>query len=488
VADTQPPVQTDGAERDPLASQRYVFALEIAAKRLTRIDSATLEVAAFAAGLAPMDLAVIGSRETSVMLDANNLIEVLDHRQTPATRATFVTARALSHVVAAPDGLHALAYYDWDATDSAKRQREPGNINQITVLALEDQALPMADEDLRAQNVAVGFLPRDIRFASDGHRAVVIGRDSLTPVELLSMVDGIAAPGLVVPLPTEPAEVLLNPDATLAVLRFPMSPELTVLPLDGGPSRCLVAAAMVNDIAWGPNGSLLVVTAGVTAMLSEVDVAVAVPECGSVPAGVGIGSATRLVVDPQHTWALAYVPELTCETLWRVELANLSVTALLLEKAVQAAAFTGDGGYAFLSHMKAPGEPLWDPAQEDPDASVDKSYGISWLQLDTGAHRLAVSRTPFGQFTFVPAKADGSDGATFVAVLDPGSPQLLRVAHRPGFDDGAIALAAMPLVMGYLASTERVFVTQEHPWGRVTFVDPAGRELRHVTGYAMEVE
>ncbi|MEE8410180.1 MAG: hypothetical protein V3T05_11280, partial [Myxococcota bacterium] len=79
VADAPPPPPPSAEVRDPLSSRRYVFALEIGTRRLVRIDSLTLEVAAFPAGLAPMDLAVIGSRELSVLLDGLDVIEVLDH-------------------------------------------------------------------------------------------------------------------------------------------------------------------------------------------------------------------------------------------------------------------------------------------------------------------------------------------------------------------------------------------------------------------------
>src|SRR5213078_91577 len=117
--------------------------------------------------------------------------------------------------------------------------------------------------------------------------------------------------------------------------------------------------------------------------------------------------------------------------------------------------------YALLSQMKAPGTPAWNPAIEDPEVSVDKSYGVSWLDLSTGSHRLAVSNVPFGAFSFVPADTDL--GATFQAVLDPTRPQILRVAHAPGFDDKWIDLAAMPLKMGFLSATDRTYVTQQHP-------------------------
>ena len=75
VADTPTPTPAAGEARDPLASNRYVFSLESYARRVIRIDSLSLEVSAFPAGLLPMDLAVVGSREITVLLDGLRIVK-----------------------------------------------------------------------------------------------------------------------------------------------------------------------------------------------------------------------------------------------------------------------------------------------------------------------------------------------------------------------------------------------------------------------------
>lgn len=93
------PVAPSAVEgRDPQASSRYIFTLEPASRRLLRIDSLSLEVAAFTAGLAPMDLGVVPQRQLTVLLDGLDTVEILDHRPTPPIHAAWSTARALSHI------------------------------------------------------------------------------------------------------------------------------------------------------------------------------------------------------------------------------------------------------------------------------------------------------------------------------------------------------------------------------------------------------
>lgn len=465
-----------------------VFVLEVDTQRLLRIDSLSLEVQVFAAGLAPMDLAIIGAREQSLLLDAHDLIEVLDHRQSPPASAAWTTARALSHLAVSPSGDHVVAYFDWDDTRAQQRQPEPGNINQVSVLYVGNANEAMADGDGRLRSVAVGFLPRDVRFAADGSRAVVVSRDTLTPIELSADVGDVALPRAQVSFDGSAAEILIDSLASVAVMRFADSTQIDLIPLDGSAKACFETPKPVTDIILANDGRLLIVSGDAEGHeLTRVDRSSASAPCTAVGPDVSLGSTSRLAVDPSGNMAVAYHPDIQTETVALVAIDTLSATSVVLEKAVGAVAFAGDGEHALLSHLKTDGAPAWNPAVEDPELSVDKSYGVSWLHMGSVAHRLAVSDQPFGAFAFVPA-TDTELGATFATILDERVPQVLRVTHRPGFDDAWIDLAAVPRKAGFLPETGRIYVTQSHPWGRVTFIDPVDHNLRHVTGFALDSE
>ncbi len=478
-----PPPTGDAVREDPLTGGRYVFVLERTLKRLVRIDSGTLAVGSFTAGLSPMDLGIIAGRELSVLLDGLDLVEVLDHRVEPPRSSAYETAHAMSHLAVAPFGNHVIAYFDWDDPRAQERQLEPGNINQVSVLYIGDEVAPMGDEDARHKTLAVGFLPRDVRFAADGSRAAVIGKDTITPIDL----QGIGLIGAVQPtvhVEAAAAEILINAEATRAVARYLGSSHLDVVALDGSGTRCFEAGAPVLDAALLGEELVVLSGDGASNVVSRATLDTAgAPGCTSLPAGAAVLEARQLALEPSTGTAVAYAPSRGVERLSIVPRGTTTARLLVLEKAIAAIAFAGDGEHALLSHLKAAGTPAWDPLIEDPEVSVDKAYGVSWLNLATGAHRLAVNDAPFGTFAFVPG-TDGP-GATYQAVLDERAPAMLRVSHEPGFSDRIIELAAEPMATGYLGATARTYVTQTHPWGRVTFLDPTGDELRHVTGFAL---
>jgi hypothetical protein len=189
-------------------------------------------------------------------------------------------------------------------------------------------------------------------------------------------------------------------------------------------------------------------------------------------------------VDPGSSLAIAFEPNLEREKIWRLDLAAGTSRSIQLEKAVQGVAFAGDGEFALVSHLRRSGTPDW---TGDPELAVDRSYGVTWIDLTTDNHRLLVSDVALGSFVMLPAR-DGRLGATYQAISDVGQPQIVRVAHAPGFDDEWVDLAAAPLELGYLSVSDCVYVTQDHPWGRVTFISADGGELRHVTGFALGSE
>ncbi len=488
-----PALPSSSAEtRSPLASLRYVFTLSSGAKKLVRIDSQSLEVASFAVGLSPMDMAVVGSREISVVIDEYDSVEMMDHTVNPPLAAAWTTARSLSRVVLSPTGDHALLFYDWDDSRSPTRQSEPGNINQLSVLDLKADADGFADDDDRLVDVSVGFLPRDIRFAVDGSRAVVISETSITLIELSARSSGtIAAPAAPMPFNASAPKVVLNSSANLAVLRYADSPRIDVLDLDTAASTCFVASGSITDIVLTKDDELLVMNQGVDpddeqrylslTTLGAAVVAIDDVDCTVLAESGSVGTARLLAMGNNDEGAMAYLPSLSSEEIFAIDLSDLTSFRIALEKSVAGIAFVGDGRHLLVSHLKAPGTPQWDISIEHPEESVDKSYGVTWIDLDTKTHRLAISDEPFGSFTFV----DEGDGntATYQALRDPLRPQLLRVSHTPGFDDVWFDLAGLPVDLGYLADTGRAYITQEHPYGRVTFIDGAGNEMRHVTGF-----
>jgi hypothetical protein len=53
------------------------------------------------------------------------------------------------------------------------------------------------------------------------------------------------------------------------------------------------------------------------------------------------------------------------------------------------------------------------------------------------------------------------------------------------FRSDTLPLGEVPLDLGWVRASGRVFVLQEHPYGRLTFVDELTLALRELTGFEL---
>jgi hypothetical protein len=477
-----------GGGAQPVGDERFLFHLEADSKRLVRIDSATLEVDAYPTGLAPMDLSIVGGRSQAVLLDALDAVEVLDHRQEPPLVTRWETARSLSHLALSPSANHIIAYYDWDDSRAVDRQPDPGNINQVSVLALHGEPEDFSDNDSRLINIAVPFLPRDIRFSADGARAVVIAREALTTIEL-SLGEFVARPERTLTFDRDAAEIRITNDASFAVVRYSSGNRIDTIDLETGAKGCFLVSDTAKHLLPIGNEEMLVL--GNNGEINSIGT-ISLPgpsgeDCASIEYSFDVGTATQLALSPAGRYVVASVPDIDVEEFWFLDLEAQSIHTIALEKAVSAVAFSPDDRFVLVSHLKKSGTPAWNPQVEDPEVSVDKSHGVSWVDLQERVHRLAISGEQFGPFSFVPG-TDSRPSLTYQAVLENGEPNLIQVTHQQGFHDRWLPVAALPLSMGYLSQTDLVYVSQSHPWGRITFIDPESADLRHVTGFVLEAQ
>ena len=470
-----------------ITADRYLYSLEVEKRRIVRIDAQEFQVDALETGLAPMDMQVLPSGERLVLVDASDTVEVVDGSGIEENRVIWDTARSLSHLKISPTGEHLALYYDWDDPRALDRQSDPGNINQISILAVGDSEF-VEDDDDHLVDLSVGLLPRDVQFSADGDRAVVIGRRDVTRVDLLTVEAGVAAPTNTVDIDESAVEFLVNQAATQILLRFDSHFQLHVVDLDDGSVTCLGFAGNITDVlSTGDDNFLVAFNTDAGHQLSTVSFSDAGPTCPADDGDFDIGDADSLTYDASSARVLAYVSDASVENLWFLDLVSGDTETIRLEKAVAAVAFASGGDFVRVSHLKAAGVPAWNPAVEDTDVSIDKSYGVSWIDLNSGLQRLTIRDEPFGPFSFAPHTLSRT-GATYQALVEDNQPRMLVVEHSAGFNESWIDFASETLYMGYILATDSIYSIQDHPMGRVTFVDAQTHDLRHVTGYALDLE
>jgi hypothetical protein len=110
-----------------------------------------------------------------------------------------------------------------------------------------------------------------------------------------------------------------------------------------------------------------------------------------------------------------------------------------------------------------------------------------------------VSVVPIG--ASLPPKIVGLDAPAIAIALAPNGEQALVaigdeasrtygfvVAHMPSLQVDAFPLGSLPIAAGIVAGAGRGYVSQEHPDGRITFIDFATDEVRTLTGFELAAQ
>lgn len=164
-------------------------------------------------------------------------------------------------------------------------------------------------------------------------------------------------------------------------------------------------------------------------------------------------------------------------TIMNVE--DESLRVVRLPKSVRAVTIAPDSESALVVHRKLAGDPA--EANIDPDLLIDRSYGYSVLRLEDGFSKLQLTASAQGASTIVP------DGSTMFILFNSPA-EGVRDVHRVGLRNFLVqplTLGSPPLSLGAVPGTSKVFVGQDHPDGRITFIDWETAETESVTGFEL---
>jgi hypothetical protein len=164
----------------------------------------------------------------------------------------------------------------------------------------------------------------------------------------------------------------------------------------------------------------------------------------------------------------------------RITILNLDGSApthVQLRKAIESVTITPDGLVAFVRHKKLEGDP--NELGIDLDTRIDRSYGYSLVRLDTVFAKLQVTQANVGPSAIVP-------DASFVFMLfDDPNVRLVERAQLDNFQIDDFGLGSTTLSIGVVPASTKVFIGQEHPDGRLTFIDWNTADVRTVTGFEL---
>ncbi len=490
-AGVPPPPEVEYEYGPPVSSRRYVWVAMTDQDSVAKIDGETLEVTSVAVGEEPRRVVALPGTDIAVVLDSINgaATMILPAAGSQLTDAEPTLPR-LNMLAASPSGRHAVAYFDLaQAIADAGSQEavgETGSFQQVTVVGLETGGATSVD-------LVVGYRPREVEFDAAGRRAFVITDDGISIIDLDQAI--AEGPSIIPPIRVTPdpfddgagLEVEVVPDGDLAVVREAGEPWLRAVSLTGATAGQMWDATLPgvpSDLEMSPDGRRAYAVLREQSELAVVDI----PEDILDPSGidyVDLADATlgSLSLSADGRRAASYTNAILDERLTIIELDRPGYPhrTFPLRKAVRAIGFDPSGQKVLVIHAKKFGDP---EDTTDPEEIVDRKYGYSAFDVATGFAALYFTDVDPGMFAFAPGELrayvclDGGDAEGAVAEV-----------HEIDLDSGVVyvrELGTPPEAVGVLPDSNKAFVSQRHPLGRVTFIDVVDTgpgQARTLTGF-----
>ncbi|MBL8685263.1 MAG: hypothetical protein JNK05_39155 [Myxococcales bacterium] len=514
----------------PRAGGRYVFVANPTRDTVAVIDSQTLAIEAVEVGRRPEAVLTADGRDEAIVLNAGSntasILRTSNGRTTVSTVPTFAGANAIA---LAPDGRHAVIYLDTSAGGSSVG----GSFQDIVVVSLQ------AGMD-RAVRLTVGFRPIDVRFSRDGSLGFVITEDGISILRFSALTGPMIVPNVSLADPTVEevvtdagvdvatdsgiapdrdasddgdagdsaaitdsgvtpdtgvdsgrpritdanlvaSDVSITPDGRYAIARSEGSPIVRLVDLTERTIRRIDVGGAVTDLDLSTDGAFAVAVLRDASQVLRLPVPGAFTNPESIRRtelrGEQFGSVS---ISPDARRALLYTTVLESRRLLVMDLAGTEGTfALALRKTVRAVAFAPDSRTALVIHRVAPGDPMQQgiPMQ----TMLDRSPGYSMVEPSARFVKLQLTRADVGPFAIVPSGTH----AFLLQRLDAQSIAAVDRVDLRSFVADSVTLGSPPLSVGSVPSSRRVFVGQEHPEGRISFIDWESGALQSVTGFEL---
>lgn len=514
----------------PRAGGRYVFVANPTRDTVAVIDSQTLAIEAVEVGRRPEAVLTADGRDEAIVLNAGantaSILRTTNGRTTVSTVPTFAGANAIA---LAPDGRHAVIYLDTSAGGSSVG----GSFQDIVVISLQ------AGMD-RAVRLTVGFRPVDVRFSRDGSLGFVITEDGISILRFSELTGPMIIPNVSLADPTVEevvsdagvdsgvdtgvdsgvvadasddadagdsgvaqdtgvdtgvdagrprisdanlvaSDVSITPDGRYAIARSEGSAVLRLVDLTERTIRRIDVGGAVTDLDLSGDGSFAVAVLRESSQVLRLPIPQAFISADSIRRtelrNEQFGSVS---ISPDARRALLYTTVLDSRRMLVMDLVGTEGTvALTLRKTVRAVAFAPDSRTALVIHRVVPGDPMQQgiPLQ----TMLDRSPGYSMVEPSARFVKLQLTRADVGPFAIVP----GGTHAFLLQRLDTSSIAAVDRVDLRSFVADSVTLGSPPLSVGAVPSSRRVFVGQEHPEGRISFIDWESGALQSVTGFEL---
>ena len=534
-----PEDERDGDFRVPEASGRFVYSASETTDSVAVIDSLSLAIRVAGVGRGPTVVATLGTPATdegavAVLDQGSDDVAILRTNAAMVTSVdVFPVTPGANNLAVTADGRHVFVYHDVDGPEALG----PGSNQELTVIDTTSG---------QVHGMTVGAHPRDVRFSSDGARAYVVSADGVNVIELASL-SAIGKPPLI-PVVGDPGidpsrvEVQISAAHHLALARIQGVPGLTVTQLDTGAQRHFELPGIPTDLDVSEDGTFAIVTVPAPGGSTIFELTLPTEDDAQLEptsiAGEYVGLA-RLSSTGNEMILYTTVDPRQLEGAWPGD-SMLGGTPAYATGGETDSGTTGgsestgstETGFESTTSTTGEAETEGETTGGDPPLpGDDPRQRITVARRDGGAWGLvtlfverpvtAVGIAPDGRSAVLlhehPVSGEGPFGYTLVDLTKSFPVKKLQrvpavpgpVAFTPTGDRSAVLLrddtldvreldrvdlrsfivnrlrlGSPPEGVGHVDVTRKLFVSQEHPTGRITFVDPDG-QVQTITGFRL---
>ncbi len=477
-SDTDPPEEEEPVDyRVPQGSGRYVFIADQANDAVVVVDSETLVIDVVDVGARPTHLvplaqddaaaviAIDSDEVTIIRVNSSGIPETVDVGVRPDTNALAVSN----------DGTFVIAFYD---SLFAEETGPPGTDQEISVIVTTADAPEVF-------HMTVGMHPQRIVFNEDETRALVITEEGINIIDL-SDLSSVGIPPQITMFDStlvDPStvEIAIDPTGALAVAREEGSSTVVTASLDGTADvRTYLLPGVPTDLDISPDGSFGLFIIRETAQAAVFSLPLPLDSFQDPFEYVNLGNLVCGVatITPDGDSALLHTTVGGDETDRKV-LTSMTWTGLawdvsstLLERQIKSVAAGTDSNTAVVIHQ---------PVTATYTTFANAYSLVNLLALQVKFQQIPVSP---GQLLLTP---DGGSGFLLLRDDIEGIRQT-DIINMNTFIVDNLVLGSPPTASGYSQGTNKVFIAQDHPAGRMTFIGVQDGMVKTVTGYALNDE
>ena len=317
-----------------------------------------------------------------------------------------------------------------------------------------------------------------LRFSSDDSHAYAVTQDGISVVDLSDASGPVTSK--IVAISDDPLEdpgtrdVTITPNGTYAFVRRDGSELVTIVSLQDGERTSVPLSGAITDLDLSPDGSTAV------AAIRDLGQAVLLPVPGIVQDPTDFETVQ---IDDVVAGSVAMASEASVALLYsnasdqqriasmRYDTKPASVEALKLHAPVLAVFLASSGASSIILHQ---------PVDDGSGSTFAGAFSVLSLApklpakiVGTEAPTTAVALTPKGDQAVL-AERDDEKKIYGAYLVQMSNQQVDR-----------FELASPPIAVGALVEAKRAFVAQEHPEGRLTFLDLDTGLARTLTGFEL---